>query len=180
MTTLNWQPAMDHDAQFIGQCLRDDEATRLKDLTGQRATGQRAQLAFMGVHAGALGSAVINVGGTPVGMLCANPCTALGLRFAYLGLTPHADGIRDFDKHVMTAVSRHVQGDALGMVGSATLDDRVQARWYLALGFRPVPEAWAPACPIALFFNAQPGTQNLIEAYAASLNPANASRVAIH
>jgi hypothetical protein len=175
MTTLNWSPAQRHDAQFIGQCLRDDENTRLKD-----STGQRAQLAFIGLHSGALSSAVIRVGGTPVGMLCANPCPELGLRVAYLGLTPHAEGIGDFDKHVMTAILRHVQGDALGIVGSAPVDDRVQARWYQALGFRPVPDAWAPECSIKLFYAAEPGTQALIQAYAASLDPAHAARAVVH
>ncbi|QHE86308.1 hypothetical protein [Hydrogenophaga sp. BPS33] len=169
MTTLNWHPAKEHHAQFIGQCLRDEEADRLKRFDPK----QRAQLTFLGIHNGALSSAVINVGGTPVGQLCASPCRDLGLRLVYLGLTPHAEQVGEFDRDVMNATRRHVQGDAMAMVGSAEWGDKVQARWYQALGFRPVPEAWAAGSGIALFYTAQPGAQTLVQSYAASLDPAH-------
>lgn len=174
MNILNWGPAQGHDAQFIGQCLRDDESTRLANFTGQRA-----QLAFIGVHNGALGSAVIRVAGTPVGMLCANPCPDLGLRAVYLGLTPHAEQVHEFDRVMLDAVRQHVQGDALGLVGSTAAGDKVQARWFKAMGFKAVPLEWA-GCQIPLFYTVKPGAEALVQGYVAGLNPATAVRAAVH
>jgi hypothetical protein len=111
---LNWSPAQDHDAQFVGQCLRDGERPRL-----ERFTGHRAQLAFIGVHNGALGSAVLRVDGQPIGMLCGNPCSVPGLRTAFLGLTPAAEQLYDLEGATLDLVRQHVQGDALGLVASA-------------------------------------------------------------
>ena len=175
MTTLEWHPAKPHDAQAIGERLRRDEARRLNDFTGHPATH-----AFVGVYNGALGSAVITADGTPVAMLCANPCSALGMRVAHLGLTHQAEGINLPEQPTLANVSQHVHGDSPGIVGSAYLSDKVQARWYRALGFQPVPEAWAPGCPIALFYRAQPGALGLIQAYAQSLCQVEPEQTVIH
>jgi len=171
---LNWSPAQHYDAHFVGQCLRDSERPRL-----ERFTGQRAQLAFIGVHSGALGSAVLRVGGQPIGMLCGNPCSVPGLRMALLGLTPAAEQVWDLDRSMLEPARLLAQGDAQGMVTMTEPGDRVQARWLEALGFERVPASSAPTST-PMFYVVRAGAEPLIHWYLDSLADDFESRAARH
>jgi hypothetical protein len=160
MSAISWNPSKAHDVEFIGQCMRDEERPRL-----ERFAGQPARLAFAGVHNGALDSLVLRVGGQPIGMFSGHPCSTLGLRVAWLALTPSAEKVHDLDPVALQQVRQHAQGDALGMVASTELGDTTQARWLQALGFRKAPATWTEGMTAEMFYAVQPGAELVVRAF---------------
>jgi len=160
MIAISWNPAKLHDAEFVGQCMRDQERPRL-----ERFTGNPARQAYVEMHRGALSSAVLRVGGQPIGMFSGHPCSTLGLRVGLLALTPHAERVHDLDPAALQAVRQHAQGDARGMVASTELGDATQARWLQALGFRRAPAAWTEGMTADMFYAVQPGDELVVRAF---------------